>query len=91
MKKIKILTIIAAAAVVSAGLYSTPTFASELLDLNLSNVETNTSANSIKGTFEVTNNGDETINLSIISKLLKLELINEKQFYVLKEKIKSFY
>ena len=64
MKKIKILTIIAAAAVVSAGLYSTPTFASELLDLNLSNVETNTSANSIKGTFEVTNNGDETINLS---------------------------
>lgn len=64
MKKLKILTIIAAAAVVSAGLYSTPTFASELLDLNLSNVETNTSANSIKGTFEVTNNGDETINLS---------------------------
>ena len=34
---------------------------------------------------------DETINLSIISKLLKLELINEKQFYALKEKIKSFY
>ena len=64
MKKIKILTIIAAAAVVSAGLYSTPTFASDLLDLNLSNVETNTSANSVKGTFEITNNGDETINLS---------------------------
>ena len=33
----------------------------------------------------------EKINLSIISKLLKLELINEKQFYALKEKIKSFY
>lgn len=40
---------------------------------------------------EIDNSIDETINLSIISKLLKLELINEKQFYVLKEKIKSFY
>ena len=37
---------------------------------------------------EIDNIIDETINLSIISKLLKLELINEKQFYVLKE---SFY
>ena len=41
--------------------------------------------------FEIDNIIDETINLSIISKLLKLELINEKQFYALKEKIKSFY
>lgn len=40
---------------------------------------------------EIDNIIDETINLSIISKLLKLELINEKQFYVLTEKIKSFY
>ena len=40
---------------------------------------------------EIDNIIDETINLSIISKLLKLELINKKQFYVLKEKIKSFY
>ena len=40
---------------------------------------------------EIDNIIDETINLSIISKLLKLDLINEKQFYVLKEKIKSFY
>lgn len=40
---------------------------------------------------EIDNIIDETINLSIISKLLKLNLINEKQFYVLKEKIKSFY
>ena len=40
---------------------------------------------------EIDNIIDETINLSIISKLLKLEIINEKQFYVLKEKIKSFY
>lgn len=40
---------------------------------------------------EIDNIIDETINLSIISKLLKLELINEKQFYMLKEKIKSFY
>ena len=34
---------------------------------------------------------DETINLSIISKLLNLKLITEKQYYVLKEKIKNFY
>ena len=34
---------------------------------------------------------DESINLSIISRLLKLNLIDEKQFYILKEKIKSFY
>lgn len=34
---------------------------------------------------------DETINLSIISRLLKLNIITEKQFYILKEKIKSFY
>lgn len=40
---------------------------------------------------EIDNIIDETINLSIISKLLKLELINEKQFYLIKEKIKSFY
>ena len=40
---------------------------------------------------EIDNIIDETINLSIISKLLKLNLINEKQFYILKEKIKSFY
>lgn len=40
---------------------------------------------------EIDNIIDESINLSIISKLLKLELINEKQFYLLKEKIKAFY
>lgn len=40
---------------------------------------------------EIDNIIDESINLSIISRLLKLELINEKQFYILKEKIKSFY
>lgn len=40
---------------------------------------------------EIDNIIDESINLSIISKLLKLNLITEKQFYVLKEKIKSFY
>lgn len=40
---------------------------------------------------EIDNIIDETINLSILSRLLKLNLINEKQFYVLKEKIKSFY
>ena len=34
---------------------------------------------------------DESINLYIISDLLDLKLITEKQFYILKEKIKSFY
>ena len=40
---------------------------------------------------EIENILDETINLSIISKLLNLKLITEKQYYVLKEKIKNFY
>ena len=40
---------------------------------------------------EIENILDETINLSIISKLLNLKLITEQQFYVLKEKIKNFY
>ena len=39
---------------------------------------------------EIDNIIDETINLSILTKLLKLELINEKQFYLLKTKVKSF-
>lgn len=40
---------------------------------------------------EVDNIIDESINLSIISKLLKMNLITEKQFYILKEKIKCFH
>lgn len=40
---------------------------------------------------EIDNIIDETINLSILSKLLKLNLITEKEFFTLKEKIKSFY
>lgn len=40
---------------------------------------------------EIDNIIDKSINISIISKLLKLELITEKQFYMLKEKIKNFY
>lgn len=40
---------------------------------------------------EIDNIIDKTINLSIISKLLKLNIITEKQFFILKEKIKSFY
>ncbi len=40
---------------------------------------------------EVDNIIDESINLSIISRLLKMNLITEKQFYILKEKIKCFY
>lgn len=42
-------------------------------------------------TLEIDNLIDETINLSILSKLLKLNLITEKEFYTLKEKIKNFY
>ena len=40
---------------------------------------------------EIDNIIDESINLSIISKLLNLKLIDEKQFYILKEKLKTFY
>lgn len=40
---------------------------------------------------EIENILDETINLSIISKLKDLNIITEKQFYILKEKIKTFY
>ena len=40
---------------------------------------------------EIDNIIDESINLSILSRLFKLNLITEKQFYILKEKIKSFY
>ncbi len=40
---------------------------------------------------EIDNIIDETINISIISKLKDLKIITEKQFYTLKEKIKSFY
>lgn len=40
---------------------------------------------------EIDNISDETINISIISKLKDLKIITEKQFYTLKEKIKSFY
>ena len=44
-----------------------------------------------KTDLEIENILDETINLSIISKLLNLNLITETQFYILKEKIKNFY
>lgn len=40
---------------------------------------------------EIDNIIDKSINMSIISKLLNLKLINEKQFYILKEKIDNFY
>ena len=40
---------------------------------------------------EIENILDETINISIISKLLNFNLITETQFYILKEKIKNFY
>ena len=39
---------------------------------------------------EIDNIIDETINLSIISKLLQNNLITEKEFYILKEKIRCF-
>ncbi len=40
---------------------------------------------------EVDNMIDKSINLSILFDLLNLNLITEKQFYILKEKIKCFY
>lgn len=40
---------------------------------------------------EIDNVIDKTINLSVILRLMKLNLITEKQFYAIKEKIKSFY
>ena len=40
---------------------------------------------------EIDNIIDESNNLYIISDLLDLKLIAEKQLYILKEKIKSFY
>jgi hypothetical protein len=40
---------------------------------------------------EIDNIIDETINLSILSKLKQLKIINETQFYKLREKIKAFY
>ena len=40
---------------------------------------------------EIDNIIDKSINMSIISRLLKLNVINEKQFYILKEKIQTFY
>ena len=40
---------------------------------------------------EIENYIDETINLSIIAKLKDLKLINEKEYYILKEKISKFY
>lgn len=40
---------------------------------------------------EIDNIIDKVINLSIISRLMKLNLITEKQFYIIKEKINFFY
>ena len=40
---------------------------------------------------EIDNVIDKTINLSIILKLLKINIITEKQYYILKDKIQTFY
>ena len=40
---------------------------------------------------EIDNIIDETINLSILVKLKELNIITDKQLYVLKKKIKGFY
>jgi len=40
---------------------------------------------------EIDNIIDESINLSILLDLKELKLIDEKQFYILKEKVKCFY
>ena len=40
---------------------------------------------------EIDNIIDKSINLSIISYLLNLKLINEKEYYILKKEIDNFY
>lgn len=40
---------------------------------------------------EIDNIIDKSINLSILFDLKELNLITEKQFYILKEKIQCFY
>lgn len=40
---------------------------------------------------EMDNIIDNSINISILSKLFNLKLLNEKEFLILREKIKSFY
>lgn len=67
MKRKKILSVMLAAAIVSANLCTTPVFAAETasnLGLDLTNVKADESTNAINGTFNVTNNGEEAINLS---------------------------
>ena len=40
---------------------------------------------------EISNVIDKSINMSILSRLLKLNLINVKEYYTLKEKVQNFY
>lgn len=40
---------------------------------------------------EIDNIIDNSINISILSKLFNLKLLNEKEFLILREKIKNFY
>ena len=40
---------------------------------------------------EIDNIIDNSINISILSKLFNLKLLNEKEYSILKEKVKSFY
>lgn len=40
---------------------------------------------------EIDNIIDKSINMSILSKLFNLKLISEREFTILKEKIKRFY
>lgn len=40
---------------------------------------------------EIDNILDKCINISIISRLLDAKVINESQYYILQEKIESFY
>ena len=44
----------------------------------------------LKNEKEISKIINDAINLSIISKLLNLKIIDEKQFFILKEKIKFF-
>ncbi len=65
MKKLKLLTTLLAIAAVSASLYTLPiSAATSQVNLSLSNVTTSSSTNVLGSTFQITNTGSESINLS---------------------------
>lgn len=67
MKRLKIFSTAIAIAAISASLHTAPVFSAEgtsTIGLNLLNASTSTSTNNLSSTFEVTNKGNEKINLA---------------------------